>query len=329
VSVCYGYGGGWGQGGKWGGGGRWGGERVTVEGQNGWMPSEVNRFRKGFGRCSSLYVDKVTKCFQEHKLDLQLASNVLQDIQNSHVLNTGGCPGCRGTLPVPGPRGPGPHRVHDTKRSSQEESFVFRTGTLGDAIEITHLIQEESVLLATDEDLNQACHCFSTAFDQTMKECQLSHIMCKTPQTCRPDLSCPLLEPAGCSPKSSSLIPPQTPVSYSCDIDYCTEGTGTCRHSWLASVQNYPTVSAVCDDSSSDDSGKNQESFNLKAICQIFRPGKRSTTYAAVLTALSTSPSGLSAGAIAGIVVGAIVAILLVVALVVFVFKKPFNAEYQ
>jgi hypothetical protein len=198
---------------------------------------------------------------------------------------------------------------------------VQRNGASSDAIELSHLIQEEAVLQATDEDLNQACKCFSTAFEETMNECKISHIMCKAPQTCIPIQSCPLVQPNDCAPKSGNLNP-QTPVTYSCDVDYCTEGTGTCAHSWWATANNLPPVPAACDDSSSEPIQKNQETFGLKARCQVLRPNKRSTTYTVVVTTISTSPAGLSAAGIAGIVIGVLAALLIVGAFIFFVFYK-------
>jgi hypothetical protein len=320
VSVCVGRGG-WS--GHWGGGG--GGDRVaSPEELNSWLPSEVNRFKNGFGRCGTLYADKVTKCLQQNKLDLQLTSNVLQDIQKSTPIVIAGCSGCAvkpGGTYNSTTRAPVKITATLTGPYKGKRAMVARPGASSDAIEVSHLIEGESVLLATDEDLNKACKCFSKAFDETMIECKIRHIMCKSPlQTCSPVQSCPLVQPNNCAPKSGN---PQTTYSYSCDVDYCTEGTGTCGHSWWATANNLAAIPATCDDSSSSDQiEKNQETFGIQAKCQILRPNKRSTTYTVVLTTVSPSPAGLSSGAIAGIVVGLLVTLLAVGAFIFLVFNK-------
>jgi hypothetical protein len=131
-----------------------------------------------------------------------------------------------------------------------------------------------------------------------------------------------------CSPKSNTLDP-QTPITYSCEIDYCTEGTGLCAHSWWASTANNPSVPASCDDSSAGQNKANQETFNVKAICQVLNPNKRSTTYTVVLTTSSTSPADLSAGEISGLVIGVVVVVLVLVGALVYFISKRNAVSYQ
>jgi len=327
-----GRGGGSGGGGGGGSSGR-GGYRVP-DNINGWLPSEVNRFTAGLGRCGTLYANKVATCFERNKLDLQLSSNILQDIQNVHAINTGGCPGCRpcltancytssggGTSPATGHSQDDDDAVPVRKRA-----FRSREGVAGDGVEMMHTVEEQATLQATDKDLRTVCECFAKAFRQTINECKLNHVMCKTPQTCSPVGSCPLVQPSTCSPKSDALGS-ATPT-YSCDVDYCTEGTGTCRHQWWATATNLPAVPATCGDEVQAQAGSNHEEFALTALCNVLRPNKRSTTYTVFLTTTSVSPVGLSAGAIAGIVIGSLLVLVVVVAGVVFLLRRKNATEY-
>jgi len=327
-----------GRGGRGGGGGSgdWGGYynggyRVP-ENINGWLPSEVNRFKAGLGRCGTLYANKVATCFERNKLDLQLSSNILQDIQNVHAINTGGCPGCRPcytghcfTTTGGGTGLTSGHAIVDDAVTVRKRAFRSREGVAGDGVEMMHTVEEQATLQATDKDLRTVCECFAKAFRQTINECKLNHVMCKTPQTCSPVGSCPLVQPSTCSPKSDALGS-ATPT-YSCDVDYCTEGTGTCRHQWWATATNLPAVPATCGDEvqaqAEADEQTNSEHFGLGGVCHILRPNKRSTTYTVILTTVSESPAGLPAGAIAGVVIGCIAVFSVVAALVgYFIYRR-------
>jgi hypothetical protein len=312
---------------------------------NGWLPSEVKHFKGAMGRCGTLYADKVANCLQRHKLDLQLSSNLLQDIQNSQSVNTAGCPGCRvgggqWTTTTGWTSGGGGNFwgwgsnwgggfSDDDDFFTMKRRYAYRNGASGDAIQMTHTIQEQAVLEATDKSLQNACRCFANAFQQTVKECQISHITCKTPQTCNPELSCPLVQPTSCSLKSASSSYSQTP-SYSCDVDYCTEGTGTCDHSWWATATNLPAVPATCGDNADHvQNDSNQEKFGLGGFCQVLRPNKRSTTYTVVMTTTSSSQAGLSAGAIAGIVIACVCVVIVLVAIIGYFVHRNRHVEYQ
>jgi len=301
-----------------------GGQRLTQANQNSWLPAEVNRFKSGLGRCGPLYTSRVTKCLQDSKSPLHLSSNILQDIQAAQAINTNGCPGCRISGGVP--TAPGPRRS-ETTGPKRSVLYAYRLGsTVGDAIEFTHLIQEQAVLQATDPELSKACDCFSNAFAETVRDCKLSQVMCKTVQTCSPTLSCPLVQPP-CSPNSNTFAP-QTPITYSCEVDYCSEGTGSCDHAWWASTPNSPSVPASCGDSSTVDQN-NHQTFDVKALCQVLSPNKRSTTYTVVLTTSSTSPADLSAGEISGLVIGVVVVVLVLVGALAYFISKRNSVTYQ
>jgi len=263
-------------------------------------------------------------------VDLQLSSDFNTDITNGqaiqqtsfdarYAMSRGGwCWWCGGS----GGGGSGGHKRHEDEQT---------------AVEFSHHVQESGLLQATDDDLEKACDCFSNALTETIAECKIRHVVCKTEPTCSPVDACPTVQPT-CSIASKydadryalsryAYSKRNTEdLTYHCSVDYCTEGTGQCAHTWSVQTgpeNNYQVYPAKCSDNAETEPNKNVETHPLKVRCHMYRPNKRATTYTAIMTATSISSSGLNAGAIAGIVIGALCALVLVGALVGYlVFRK-------